>query len=56
MIKRLVCPICLYRYSGSYGCPHDSDEIEDFMGKSHMISCGEFCDTCLIKVRIELDD
>ncbi len=52
MIKTYyVCPICL-----ACDCLHDSDEIEDFMGKSHMISCGEFCDTCLINVRIELDE
>ncbi len=50
-----LCPLCLYRYSGSYGCPYDPDEIEDFMGKSHMISCDEFYDTCLINVRITYD-
>ncbi len=51
MIKWLVCPIC-FNTNTFESCPHDSKEIEDFMGKSHMISCGEFCDTCLINVRM----
>ncbi len=53
MIK-YVCPIC-FNTNTFLLCSHLSDEIKGFMDKSHMITAGEFINTCLIKVRITYD-